>query len=135
MTAGSQRHGSGDPDPLPLTARELVRVAVAVLGVEPDELEQLDHPRPRVLAGLAVDDHRLGDDVVDRHLRIQGGVGILEDDLQLTTDRAHLLVRQRRELTPAELHRPGRGLVQLEHRAAGGRLPAPGLADQAERLT
>ena len=35
-----------DPDPLSLAARELVRVAVVVLGVQADHLEQLPHPRP-----------------------------------------------------------------------------------------
>ena len=36
-----QRERARDPDPLPLAARELVRVAVVVLGAETDPGEQL----------------------------------------------------------------------------------------------
>ena len=35
-----ERQGSGDADPLPLTARELVRVPVRVLGLQPTDLQQ-----------------------------------------------------------------------------------------------
>ena len=38
-----EREGAGDPDALSLPARELVREAVVVLGVEADALEQLLH--------------------------------------------------------------------------------------------
>ena len=40
-----QRERPGDADPLPLAARELVRVAVVVLGLQADPLEQLAGPR------------------------------------------------------------------------------------------
>ena len=40
-----QRERAGDPDALALAAGELVRVAVVVLGVEPDLLHQLLHAR------------------------------------------------------------------------------------------
>ena len=36
-----ERERAGDADALPLAAGELVRVAVVVLGVEADDLEQL----------------------------------------------------------------------------------------------
>jgi hypothetical protein len=52
-----QRQCARDPDPLPLAAGELVRVAVVVLGREPDLLEQLLH-LPLSLLPVA--------DVVDR---------------------------------------------------------------------
>ena len=41
---GLQRQRPGDADALPLAAGELVRVAVGVLGVEPDQLHQLADP-------------------------------------------------------------------------------------------
>ena len=42
---GLQRQRAGDADALPLAAGELAGVAVVVLGVEPDQLEQLLDPR------------------------------------------------------------------------------------------
>ncbi len=41
-----QRQRAGDADPLALAAGELVRVAVVVLGVQPDRLHQLLHRAP-----------------------------------------------------------------------------------------
>ena len=65
---GGQR--AGDADALALTAGELVRVAVGVLrGVEPDQLQQLERPRPRGGLRLAVQQrhrHHVGDDLLVR---------------------------------------------------------------------
>ena len=47
-----QRQRPGDADALALTAGELVRVAVVVLGVEPDQLEQLLHRLLDAVLGL-----------------------------------------------------------------------------------
>ena len=44
ITFGLSATPAGDADPLPLAAGELVRVAVDVLRVEPDQVEQLLHP-------------------------------------------------------------------------------------------
>ena len=46
-----RRQGPGDPDPLALAAGELVRVAVGVLGREPDALEQLPDAAPQLRPG------------------------------------------------------------------------------------
>ena len=78
--ACSQR--AGDPDALPLTARELVREPVVVLRVQPDHLEELLHPALALRLGAdVVDDERLGDDEADALARIEGRVRILEDHL------------------------------------------------------
>ncbi len=131
-----ERERAGDADALALAAGELVRVPVAVLGVEPDELEQLGDARLALLVVLPQPVHlqRLADDVVDRHLRVQRGVGVLEDDLQLAPHRPHLRDRQPGELAPLEPHRAGGRLVQLEDGPAGGRLAAAGLPHHAEGL-
>ena len=42
---GPEGHRAGDPDPLPLPARELVGVAVEVVLLEPHLVDDLDHPR------------------------------------------------------------------------------------------
>ena len=57
--------GPGHPDPLPLPARELVGVAVDVVGVEPHQLQELANPVSHLVLGeqAAVDRPGLGDDV------------------------------------------------------------------------
>jgi hypothetical protein len=89
-----ERDGPGHPDPLPLAARELVRVAVVVLGVEADQLEKLLHPPLALAAGATayiVGLQRLGDDVTHRHAGVQARVGVLEDDLYVPTHAEHPL--------------------------------------------
>ena len=79
---GAQREGAGDADPLSLAARELRREAVVVLGVQADELHQLLHLAPPLLAVRdAVDGERVADDRADAAARVQRAVGVLEDHL------------------------------------------------------
>ena len=74
--------GTGDADPLLLAARELRRVALAELGVETDQLDQLGGPRPRPLL-LPAEQLRHGADVLgDR------AVGEEADLLDHVTDLA-----------------------------------------------
>ncbi len=55
-----------------------------VLGIESDFLhERLDHIPALTPPGRAKDDHRLGNDVPDRHARIERGVRILKDYLKV----------------------------------------------------
>src|SRR3954451_14528758 len=63
-----QRDTAGDADALPLATRELVRIAVDVLRVETDQIEQFLHsPTPAALRHyVTVDLERLADDVSDR---------------------------------------------------------------------
>jgi hypothetical protein len=70
-------------------------VPVDVLRVETDELEQLLHPlAPAALRNdLAVDLKWLADDVPDRHARVQRGVGILKNDLNIPSEPAHIPAR------------------------------------------
>ncbi len=126
----------GDADALALAAGELVRVAVDVVGVEADPLQQLLGALQPALAGRDVGVHRpaLGHDVADGHARVQRAVRVLEDDLDLAAvplerPAAHL----GDVLALVEDRAAGRllqGDQQLRHR----RLAAAGLADQADRL-
>ena len=87
------REGAGDADALALAAGELRRVAVDVLGVEADELEQLLDPglllalwcSPCTLRGVV----RIE---ADRVPRVERAVGVLEDHLHVargsSADRA-----------------------------------------------
>src|SRR4051812_10252751 len=97
------RERAGDPDALPLTTGELVRVAVVVLGVQADPLQQLLDP-VELLALLhqVVDAQRRTDDVADRLPRVQRAVRVLEDDLQLASERAQLALLQLRDVLALE---------------------------------
>ena len=44
---------AGDPDALSLSARELMRVAAHVLGLQPHHRQQLRHPVLKLVAGPA----------------------------------------------------------------------------------
>ena len=88
ISFGAQRERPGDPDSLPLSAGELVRVAVVVLGAQSDSLEELADLALQFLArGEPVKPQRVADDLSDAVARIQRGVGVLEDDLHLTAQR------------------------------------------------
>jgi hypothetical protein len=81
-----------------------------------------------------VDPERLGDDLAHGHPRVQRGVRILEDDLDLAPDRPHLTPLEARDVAAVEEDRAGRRLEQLDDRAPERRLAAARLADDAERL-
>jgi hypothetical protein len=79
---GTDGERPGDPDALALSAGKLVRIAICVVGLQPNQLQQLLYALVDRLAGReTVNAHRLGDDVADRHPRIQRSEGILEYDL------------------------------------------------------
>jgi hypothetical protein len=64
MIFGRSGERAGDADALPLAAGELVRVAVVVLRVEADDLQQLLHPGQLAALGHhAVGTQRGADDV------------------------------------------------------------------------
>src|SRR5712691_7617211 len=124
-----------DPDALALATRELMRVAVGEVRVETDDTQELlDALGLLFPAGEVVDLERFADDVSNRHAGIQGRVRVLKDHLHAATHLAHRFAAELRELDAVEQHGAGRGLVELEDRAAGRRLPASGLADKAQRL-
>ncbi len=131
-----QRQGARDADPLPLPAGELVRVAVDVLGLEPDEVQQLLH-RPRAVAArhhLGMDVERLADDVADGHPRVQRRVRVLHDHLHPPPEPPQLAAADLEDV-PAVQIGPSRGRRLLAHEQPGERgLAAAGLADQPERL-
>src|SRR5262249_61906921 len=125
-----QRERARDPDPLPLTARELVREAVAVLRAQTDRAQELLDAAAALGALVEpVDAKRLGDDLPDRHPWVQGRVGILEDDLDVASDRPHLPAVEPGDVLPLEEDLPARRLEELDDRAAERRLAAARLAD------
>src|SRR5690606_5165069 len=126
----------GDSHPLPLPAGELVRVPVAVVGVEAHELQQLAHPAtsPGAVASEAVDDQRFGDDVADGHPRIERRHRVLEDHRHPPAYPPEIAFGKRPDVDPVEVDPPGRGLDQSQDGESGGGLTAAGLTYEAQRF-
>src|SRR4051812_49126212 len=131
-----ERERARHPDALALAARELVREAVVVLGVEPDLLHQLLHaPLAPALALVdVVDLERVGDDRADRLARVERRVRVLEDHLHLAPQRLQLLAVEPRDVAPAVLDRAARRVEQARDQARGRALAAAGLPHDPERL-
>src|SRR4029453_1944421 len=129
------RQCAGDPDPLALPAGELVWVAGAGVGREPDGLEQLAY-RSRLLTAPdeAVNLHRLAHDPRDAVARVERGKGVLEDHLHPPAHLPQLSLALVGDVLAVKEDPARRRLVEAQDGAADGRLPAPGLADEAERL-
>jgi hypothetical protein len=133
MTSEGER--ACDADALPLAAGELVRVAVVVLGVEADQLEQVLHRPLRAVFGLdLLQTERRTHDRSDGVPRVQRGVRVLEDHLHLAAQRTHAGCRQVGDVPAVEVDPTAGRLLEPGEHAPGGRLPAAGLADEAERL-
>jgi hypothetical protein len=97
--------------------------------------QQLFHTTPALSALIeAVDPERLADDVPHRHPRVQRGVRVLEDDLDVPPHRAHLSALERRDVLAVEDDTARRRLDELDDRATKRRLTAAGLPDDSECL-
>src|SRR5207302_11106323 len=127
-----------DRDPLPLAARQLVRVPLE---------EQLRRGELRLLQRVAhsfepialrradaVDQERLLDRRADPEPRVERLVRILVDELHLATQRAERAGGQPRDVAAAEPDRPGVRLDEAEDGVSGRRLAAAGLADEGEQF-
>ena len=131
---------AGDDDALALAARQLVRVA------RTRSLRPVGDPPPRApsnTAGVALGarvpmpltTERLGDEVVDRLLRVERLVRVLEDQLDpAPVARAASRPTSVRDVDAVE-RAPAGGLAgELDDDPAGRRLARAGLADEAEDL-
>ena len=110
MNEGSHRERARDADALPLSARQLVRIALG--HVRQRARPARAAPRPSARAARAVGSspwttHRLRDDLPHRHARIERAVRVLEDDLHppaLTLER--LAAGARRRPRPSKIISP-----------------------------
>jgi hypothetical protein len=132
---GPQGQRPGHAHALALAAGELGRVAIVVLGVEPDQLHQLLDPASARRPGRdPVDGQRVADDGADAPVGVERPVGVLEDHLELAPVGPELPARQGGDVVPVEDHPAGGEGVQAGGAAGQGGLAAAGLADQAEGL-
>ena len=90
--------------------------------------------RSFVGAGDVEADERLGDDVGDRHPRVERAERVLEDDLHVAAEPAQLVRPAGRDRPAAERHRAPRRPIESEQDAGERRLAGAGLADDAERV-
>src|SRR4030095_8114852 len=130
-----ERDRARDADALALAARELVRIAGAVLGREADAFQQARHALVELAAaGDTVDRQPFAHDRAHRHARVQRSDGIVEHQLQAAPQPAELAAAERAHVPPVEVHLPGRRLHEAQDRASDGGLAATRLADQREGL-
>ena len=129
---------AGERHPLPLAAGELARVAVAErVGVQADEAEGLRRPagcaRP---GGTAGHRERLGDQLADGEVGVEGAQRVLEDELHLARaeERPQLAALQRAEVGALEVDAAGGRADQADGGAGQRGLARAGLADDADDL-
>ena len=131
---GIERQRPGDADALALAAGELVRIALESICAEPDQRHQFAGAALGLGTRDAMGDRPVSDDPADALARIERGIGVLEDHLDLATKRPQRLAALGQEIDLAE---PDRACIrrQQTHQAlADGRLAGAGFPDDAERL-
>jgi len=124
-----------DGESLSLPTAELVREQTRHVGSEADQLQELGDSCPHIRRGKTlVRFDRLADDVAHPHARTERAVRVLEHDLDLAPIVLQVRPPQLRDVAPLELDGTGRRHLGGQHELRRGRLAAPGLADQPERL-
>ena len=120
-------------DPLPLSAREHVRIALVMLGAQAGQAQHLARLRGalRPSHGRTVDLQRLLEDRADLLARVERAVGILEHDLHRRAQAGPVVFRRGRSV---EAEMPRRRLLDQRHHPRERRLPAPTFAHHGQRL-
>jgi hypothetical protein len=128
-----ERQRPREGDALPLAPRQLVREQRGGATGQADEIEQPLDARADLRARVALVGHeRLGDDLVHPHPGVERRVGVLEHRLHRAAILADGAGVERDERAAEEADRAARGLLELQDEARRRRLPASGLADEAE---
>ena len=128
---------AGDADALALAAREFVREAVHVVGLQADRLEQLRRrglpsPSASVASLWMVSASPM---IAPTFMpRVQRGVGVLEDDLHVAAQRTQVVAVHAPDVGALEPDLARAGLDQPQDAAAGRRLAAARFAHQAQGL-
>ena len=112
-----------------------MRVAARGVRGKADGDEELAHaPGGFAATGEPVRPQRLADDATDAMPRVERRERVLEDHLHPPAQRPQLAVAHVRDVLAVEHDAPVRRPVEAQDRPADRRLPAAGLADEAERL-
>ena len=112
-----------------------MRIAVDVLGVQTDDVQQLADTLNTLLLGAhAVNGHGLGDDLANGHTRVQRSIRILEDKLHLATHVLDLMLAHLGNIFALEEHLTGGRLGQAHDGATRRGLTATRLTNQTKGL-
>ena len=122
-------------DALALAARELMGVALGVVGVQAHGLEQLGHQLlGRGARGDAVQQDRLHQRLAHRHARVERAERVLEHHLHVPARALQAGGGQRDDVLAIEHHRAAVRLQQAQQGPAGGGLAAAALAHDGQRF-
>ncbi|MDQ1080944.1 hypothetical protein QE401_003470 [Pseudoroseomonas cervicalis] len=133
--AGLHDQRPRDADALALPARQLMRVPLRMMRLQPDQAQHLRHALPPLRpADAALDDQRRRHDALHAHARIQRGEGVLEHQLHPPPQRPQRAPRQMRDVLALEADGAAAGLGQPQQRAAERRLAGAGFAHHGEDL-
>ena len=129
-----QHQRARDRNPLPLPAREHVRIARVVFGAQSD----LGEDGACALRALGralgrVDLERSFEDLTDLLARVERAVGVLEDHLDGLLQLASLRGRGPNRVHAGQLERPLRRRLDQRHDAPERRFAATGFADDGQR--
>jgi len=125
--------GPGDVDALTLAAGELMREAREGGGVEADLVQQSFEAGGQALGrALAMDGEGLGEDLPDAHAGVEGGEGVLEDDLHAAAHGAELAGAEGEEVGSVVEDLASGGFNEAEEHAGDGGFAGAGLADEAK---
>jgi len=115
-----------NPETLALPAGEFERVAVHGVGAQADAFEHRGDPRLALLGrdGLEIL-QRLGDDGAGGEARVERGVGILEDHLNVAPMSPHRLLIEPRDVDAAEHDAAFGRLDEAQDELADVDLPQP----------
>ena len=105
-----------------------------MIGLQADGLEQFHDPLFELAPGFRqlVNDQGFADDCADIHARIERGIGILKDDLDVAAQDAKRVGFQRPDVLVLKINLARGRLDQAKHATSGGRLATAGFADQPE---
>ena len=82
-----------------------------------------------------MNDQGLGDDVFDAIAGVEGGEGVLEDDLHVAAEATHFAAAGGEQIAAVEAHAAGGGLDEAKDEASESALARTGFADQAESFS
>ena len=107
----------------------------AWLATEPDEGEQREHAVVDLCARTdAMDGERLSEHLAHGHARVQRGIGVLKNHLEVAARLQHSRAREPQEVLAAEENLAARRLDKAQQRPSERRLAGTGFADEAEDL-
>ncbi len=113
-----------------------MRKAVCMFFAQADQTEQIRHLLFSFcpMGIQAIDRKRLGDNIGNRHARIQRRIRVLKDHLHFFSQFMHFTRTGGKHIGAFKQDAAAGGFIEPEHRTPGGRLPTAGFADQPHRF-